>query len=108
MNTIINLRGNTVESGFIFGIDRYVYDEKWCTAKKGWVQYDTNQDASYFGVWVHPEKMIIKTFAAGDTYTVTCKDEESYHAELKNMAEVYGAVIRNRTLFNFYYPSPLT
>lgn len=89
MGSEVNKRGNTIERGFHPG-DRYRYDFQECTREKGWKQYDTNQDAWYFGVWVHPEKRLIRTYAEGDVSLVTCPTEESYHAELASMAEFYG------------------
>jgi hypothetical protein len=84
-----NARGNLVFSGFHHS-ERYHWDFDVCTKEKGWKQYDTKQDAWYFGIWVHPEKRLIFTYAEGDTTLVKCPTEESYHAELKNMAEFYG------------------
>jgi hypothetical protein len=48
-----NERGNTVTNNFFLERDRYHYDFAVCTTDKGWAQYDTEQDAWYFGVWVH-------------------------------------------------------
>jgi len=84
-----NKRGNTIQRSF-HPTDRYKFDFQLCTKVKGWRQYDTNQDAFYFGVWVHPEKRVILTYAEGDISIVSCPTEESYHAELKSMAEFYG------------------
>ncbi len=36
-----NSRGNIVDRGFLMDIDRYQFDFKWCSLKKGWIQYDT-------------------------------------------------------------------
>ena len=84
-----NERGNQIERGFIMA-DRYKFDFGTCRHGTGWVQYDTDQDAHYFGVWVHPEKRLVFTYAEGDTSLVTCPTVESYKAELKSMAEFYG------------------
>ena len=86
----VNARGNFVFRTFCHA-DRYRWDFKVCTKAKGWRQYDTKQDAWYFGVWVHAEKRLILTYAEGDVTVVKCPTEESYHAELKHMAEFYGA-----------------
>ena len=86
----VNNRGNSVFRSFR-STERYQFDFKLCTTAKGWKQYDTEQDAWYFGVWVHPEKRFILTYAEGDITLVECPTEESYHAELKHMAEFYGA-----------------
>ncbi len=85
----VNERGNTVFRSF-HPTERYQFDFQLCTSKKGWKQYDTDQDAWYFGVWVHAEKRVILTYAEGDISTVKCPTEESYHAELANMAKFYG------------------
>ena len=64
MTTETNERGNKIRRGFVMG-DRYAFDFKHCTALKGWRQFDTEQDASYFGVWVHTGKRQVVTFAEG-------------------------------------------
>jgi len=71
-------------------LDRYYFDFHKCTKKDGWIQYDTSQDAHYFGIWVHPKKMEIVTYAEGDVSVVKCKDKESFKAEIKYMNEFYG------------------
>jgi hypothetical protein len=85
----VNERGNTIERDWRH-TDRYEFDLELCKHSEGWVQYDTKEDAWYFGVWVHPEKREIVTYAEGDITRVICPTEESYHAELKHMAEFYG------------------
>ena len=97
-----NKRGNTIFRSF-HHTDRYQFDFNLCTSKKGWKQFDTNQDAWYFGVWVHPEKRVILTYAEGDVTIVKCPTEESYHAELKDMAEFYGPP--PPAAISFDYPS---
>lgn len=93
MNEKINSRGNKViyyGPGKFGATSRYKFDFHVCRASKGWIQYDTDQDAWYFGVWVNPERLEIMTYAEGDVSLVICKDKESYHAELKSMAKFYG------------------
>jgi hypothetical protein len=70
--------------------ERYEFDFERCTSKKGWKQYDTREDAWYFGVWVHEKRRLILTYAEGDITIVRCKTEASYHAELRHMADFYG------------------
>lgn len=45
----VNERGNTIFRSF-HPADRYQFDFNLCSKKKGWKQYDTSQDAWYFGV----------------------------------------------------------
>ena len=46
--------------------DRYVYDLGLCSAKNGFAQVDTEQDASYYGTWANPFKLIIFSYCEGD------------------------------------------
>ncbi len=85
-----NKHGNTVERSFTINGDRYRFDFRDCTKENGWLQYDTSQDAWYFGVWVHPEKMEIVTYAEGDITRVKCDTKKSFKAEIKSMNEFYG------------------
>ena len=85
----VNERGNTVLREFAPG-DRYLYDFKLCTPAKGWMQYDTDQDAWYFGVWVNKGKREILTYAEGDLSLVTCPSVESFNAEIAHMNAFYG------------------
>jgi hypothetical protein len=83
----INERGNTIIRDHHDG-DRYVYDDK-LKASDGWEQYDTEQDAWYFGIWINPKKREFFTYAEGDTTHVICKDAASYNSELKALMEVH-------------------
>ena len=98
----VNARGNQVFRSFHHAA-RYLWDFHICTKEKGWRQYDTDQDAWYFGVWVHPERRIILTYAEGDVTVVKCTSEASYHAELASMAEFYGPP--PPAFITFDYPS---
>lgn len=75
-----------IERSFHMNRDRYYYDFGQC---KTWKQYDTDEDAWYFGVWVNPDTFQILTFAEGDETLTTCSDEASYHAELSRMSDFY-------------------
>ena len=83
----LNERGNKVERAYDLMRDRYYYDFDRC---KGWKQFDTDQDAWYFGVWVNTITWEILTFAEGDETLITCFTEEGYHAELADMSKFYG------------------
>jgi len=91
METWTNDRGNKVTNRFVGpNCSRYVYDTGICASNKGWKQYDTHQDAWYFGVWVHIEDKKVLTFAEGDEVLVECLTIESFRAELLSMAKSYG------------------
>jgi hypothetical protein len=83
----VNKLGNTVETDFYPMRERYYYDEK---LGAGWYQYDTDQDACYFGVWVNATTRQVMTWAEGDESLTTCPTVESFQAELDAMAECYG------------------
>lgn len=92
----VNARGNTVHRdidadrmvGFK-GNSRYVYDTMLCS-DKGWQQYDTDQDAPYFGCWVHLEKRMTMCYCEGDRTLVVCPTVETFKAELADMERFYG------------------
>jgi hypothetical protein len=86
-----NERGNTVKTWFVGpNRERYYWDFGPCGPGTGWKQYDTSQDAHYFGVWVHPETRRTLTFAEGDLTLVECPTLDTFRAELDNAAEFYG------------------
>lgn len=70
--------------------DRYIFDMRLCRGGAGWVQYDTSQDAWYFGVWVHLESRQVVNYAEGDLYVDTYETVEEFRTKLKEMAEFYG------------------
>ena len=84
-----NDRGTAIHDGFIENGDRYAFDFHHCRAD-GWEQYDTDQDASYFGVWVNEAKRETFTYCEGDTSLVVCSSLDGYRAELLHMAGFYG------------------
>ena len=86
----VNEHGNTVYSAFIGSRDRLEFDMGPCSHDKGWEQYDTDQDAWYFGVWIHREKRMTATYAEGDFSVVTCHTLESFRKEVEGMNAFYG------------------
>jgi hypothetical protein len=86
----INAFGSVVHRWSRHGSGRYHWDFGPCSSKYDWKQYDTDQDASYFGVWVHVEKRLILTYCEGDVSLVIAPDVEAMRKELASMAEFYG------------------
>jgi hypothetical protein len=70
------------------GGGRYQFDSK--LLREGYRQYDTDQDAWYFGVWYHSAARIVVTFAEGDATVVECATPEAWSAEVAAMAAFYG------------------
>ena len=87
---MVNERGNTVLDLGLHQGERYLYDFEICKPDEGWEQYDTDQDAWYFGIWVQTRVRWILTYAEGDLSLVQCATQESFQAELKSMEDFYG------------------
>lgn len=83
-----NARGNRIKRTFL-STERYRWDFNEPFRSDGWEQYDTSQDAWYFGVWVNKKRLKILTYAEGDITMVTCPDAAHFNAEIKNMNEFY-------------------
>ena len=87
----VNERGNIVKTYATPGIgDRYYFDFNLYAPGTGWQQYDTHQDAHYFGVWVNLEERKIATYAEGDFTLAIAPDDVHLKAELDSMADFYG------------------
>ena len=89
-STWVNDRGNTVTTGFVGSCDRYVFDTQLCTKEAGFEQFDTDQDAHYFGVWVSRDNRATVTYAEGDLTLVACASEEGFKAEIADAEKFYG------------------
>jgi hypothetical protein len=58
--------------------DRYKFDFGLCSAKHGWAQVDTEQDASYFGTWANPKSLKVFSYCEGDTTLQNCETAEEF------------------------------
>jgi len=67
--------------------DRYTYDFGLCSAKNGFAQLDTDQDAHYFGQWANPVKRIIFQYVEGDCYTIICETDQEFRNEIDKIAQ---------------------
>lgn len=65
---------------FIMNGDRYRFDFKDCTYAKGWAQFDSRQDAHYFGNWVNPTTRQWASYCEGDVTLITCDTDEEFTA----------------------------
>ena len=70
---------------------RYIYDGTRCKGSEGWCTYDTDQDASYFGVWYHAEHRMVVTYCEGDETIAVCATPEAWAKEVAELSEFYGA-----------------
>lgn len=85
----INKRGNEVFRSFINNGERYRWDFDEDFSAQGWEQYDTSQDAWYFGVWINKKLLQVQTYAEGDLDLVKCPDIDHFNAEIANMNKFY-------------------
>ena len=75
--------------------DRYLYNFGLCSYANGWAQVDTAQDASYFGTWAHPTRLMIFNYCECDTTLKEAASPKEFAAELRefdawNRAHGYG------------------
>ena len=62
-----------------------------CDSKAGSLEYDTDQDAWYFGVWVHLGDRMVVSYAEGDCTVEVYDTEEEFRVQLAAMSRFYGA-----------------
>ena len=65
--------------------DRYVYDFGVCSIKNGFAQIDTGQDASYFGMWCSPDRLMIVSYIEGDVVIQTADNLNEFIEEINNI-----------------------
>jgi hypothetical protein len=66
---------------------RYLFDFELRAPHKGWAQFDTTQDAFYYGNWVNPITLELVSYAEGDVVRTKCDDENEFKAELRRMVD---------------------
>lgn len=66
-------------------VDRYKFDFDECSAKNGWAQVDTDQDASYYGTWANPIELKIFNYCEGDTTLQECETQEEFIGALREI-----------------------
>jgi len=74
-----------VTRDFILNGNRYPFDFKLCTTDKGFAQIDTEQDASYFGMWANPFTLQIITYCEGDVTIQEAENEKEFIEEIRNI-----------------------
>ena len=57
--------------------------------KDGWEQFETGQEAPYFGVWINYKELKTLTYAEGDWSLVTCESDTKYIDECYSMRAFY-------------------
>lgn len=76
-------------TAFINDGDRYAFDFRICTPAKGWAQFDTDQDAHYFGNWINPTTLELMSYAEGDVTKLKAESPEEFKAEVDRWLAFY-------------------
>lgn len=92
-----NEHGNT-RYYFFHPSERYGVDFDSDFTADGWLQFDTDQDAHYFGVWLNPKLLQVLSYAEGDWYLIQCVDAVRYNAQVRSMIGFYGEGFICKTL----------
>lgn len=66
--------------------DRYSFDGGLCSARNGFAQVDTKQDASYYGNWANPFTRTTVSYAEGDITIIECDDDAEFVQKVRNDA----------------------
>ena len=73
---------------FTFSGSRYIFDD--VLLDRGFKQYDTDQDAWYFGCWVHLTEFVTVSYAEGDISVRKYRNAKIFKKELQRMNDFYG------------------
>jgi len=69
---------------------RYPFDSRFCNPLEGWEQFDTNQDAEYFGTWINKRHRMTFTYCEGDLMWVRCRTADDFNLEVTGMCQCYS------------------
>lgn len=75
--------------GMFFPTERYLIDFAEDFHTDEWAQFDTWQDAPYFGVWHSRKLMMSLTYAEGDWSLVRCANIEAFEKEIQDCVDFY-------------------
>ena len=69
--------------------DRYAFDWGLCSAKNGFAQVDTCQDAGYFGTWANPTTLTTVSYAEGDIVINQAETDAEFVEECRAIKGFY-------------------
>jgi hypothetical protein len=72
------------QTSFVDG-DRYAFDFNHCSAKRGFAQVDTGQDAWYFGTWANPTRLMVVSYCEGDLTIETAESRDEFVAAVRRI-----------------------
>lgn len=76
------------DTNFLGNRERYYFDEK-CQSSDGWCQFDTKQDAWYFGQWTNPLTLEFISLCEGDYTRTHFEDEAEYTTYMQETIKFY-------------------
>ncbi|EIM65487.1 hypothetical protein [Desulfobacter postgatei] len=83
-------QGRLAHTWFTTDGERYSMDFSHCGNRSDWYQFDSRQDAWYFGQWVNPVTRQILSYVEGDITLVICETADQYRKELESMTDFEG------------------
>ncbi len=77
-----NAKAKLMEWGYPYmSGSRYPFD----TGLKGWEQFDTWQDAPYYGIWTSVDRMATVSYTEGDVYLVVAPSPGAFRDEVRSL-----------------------
>lgn len=73
-----------------FPANRYVIDFADSFFSEGWQQYDTDQDAEYFGCWINKLTLSVLSYTEGDWFFRQFDSRDEFNAEIEQWNQFYG------------------
>ena len=70
--------------------DRYAFDFDECSLDKGYAQFDTREDASYYGQWVNPHTLEFISYVEGDVTRQTCDTQDEFAELVRKAVDFHG------------------
>ena len=88
--------------GLAPSLGRYFFDSE-LPSRDGWAQVDTNQDASYYGIWTNARNRTTISYCEGDVSIERYATDEEYVQAIRRLAawEPFKAIDAYRTEEDF-------
>jgi len=84
-----NDSGNAIYDYFMH-TERYRWDFDQDFRADGWEQFDTDQDAHCFGIWVNRKMLAVFSYAEGDLHLSLAPNKEQFLDEIRSMLNFHG------------------
>lgn len=90
VNEYLDKHRGTVTTRWKDDTGRYIIDFADDFAKEGWLQYDTAQDAEYFGLWVNKKNKQILKYCEGDWTLHEYRTVEKFNLNMQSLNNYYA------------------